>query len=44
MPATLSPALFDEVEEALKNVMDPELADALEEHGYDRFVTAAAAS
>ena len=25
MPATLSPALFDEVEEALKNVMDPEL-------------------
>ena len=25
MAATLSPALFDQVEEALKNVMDPEL-------------------
>ena len=25
MPATLSPALFDQVEEALKDVMDPEL-------------------
>ncbi|QIZ98857.1 metal-sulfur cluster assembly factor [Leifsonia sp. PS1209] len=25
MPATLSSALFDQVEEALKNVMDPEL-------------------
>ena len=25
MVATLSPALFDQVEEALKNVMDPEL-------------------
>ncbi|HWU45962.1 MAG TPA: metal-sulfur cluster assembly factor [Humibacter sp.] len=25
MPSTLAPALFDEVEEALKDVMDPEL-------------------
>ena len=38
MTATLAPEKYDEVTEALKDVMDPELAERLEDEGYDRFI------
>ena len=35
---------LEDVEEALKDVIDPELADRLEEEGYDRYAKGAGAA
>ena len=44
MATALAPALFDQVEEALKDVMDPELADPIEDEAFDRFLPAGAST